>query len=41
MRRSRPATFYTWKHEAEVEKREDKKRLKELEVSNCLKISKK
>jgi putative transposase len=29
-----PATFYKWKNEAEVEKHEDKKRLKELEVEN-------
>lgn len=29
-----PATFYKWKNEAETDKNEDKKRLKELEVEN-------
>lgn len=29
-----PATFYKWKNEVEVEKNEDKKRLKELETEN-------
>ena len=29
-----PATFYKWKNEVEVEKNEDKKRLKELESEN-------
>lgn len=29
-----PATFYKWKNEAEVQKNDDKRRLKELEVEN-------
>ena len=29
-----PATFYKWKNEAETEKNDDKKRLKELEAEN-------
>jgi len=29
-----PATFYKWKNEAETEKNDDKKRLKELETEN-------
>lgn len=29
-----PATFYKWKNEAETERNEDKKRLKELETEN-------
>ena len=29
-----PATFYKWKNEAETEKNDDKKRLKELEPEN-------
>ena len=29
-----PATFYKWKNEAEIEKNEDKRRLKELETEN-------
>jgi len=29
-----PATFYKWKNEAEVDRNEDKKRLKELEAEN-------
>lgn len=29
-----PATFYKWKNEAEAEKNDDKKRLKELEAEN-------
>jgi putative transposase len=29
-----PATFYKWKNEEEIQKNEDKRRLKELEVEN-------
>lgn len=29
-----PATFYKWKNELEIEKNDDKKRLKELELEN-------
>ena len=29
-----PATFYKWKNEAETEKNDDKRRLKELESEN-------
>jgi len=29
-----PATFYKWKNEAETEKNDEKKRLKELEAEN-------
>jgi putative transposase len=34
-----PATFYKWRNEAETEKNDDKRRLKELEVEN-LKLKK-
>ena len=34
-----PATFYKWKNEVEIDKNDDKRRLKELEVEN-LKLKK-
>lgn len=34
-----PATFYKWKNEAETDRNDDKRRLKELEVEN-LKLKK-